>query len=762
MPRTRKLAVPKSEKPININNQLNNWVYFPEQLLNSRFKSFENRDDETQNRGAFVIGQNMTFNSSYIPTMRKGYAVVGAELANSTPVNRAWVYETREGIQWELKAYNDSLYGYAPGVTNDFVLLKSGFTPGLTFGYGNIGKSSEFSNHTYFCNGIDNFFRFNGVYASYVSNDGVNIVRYTPPSTTVDLPFYSTGNIIINGTNISYTGQFSNYGSLYLQYNPQDGDTVVINGVTFTFVLTITGVAGQVLTSVIVDNTSNPFAIANLLDLMANPSVTNSNHVALSAPNQAIIANITAAQQTNSAAGIINLSTINLAALTVTSSQASNPYYAIHSAFTGCSALPTAVAGDLIIQAPQELTSGGTNPIKGQVVFAHDGRLHARNEAKKSVWNYSKLDDPSNFTTGSSDGDGGAKEIEMGGPLVAFGVINQKVVGFKTRLLKSLEFNQVGSKVDSPLYATLTPTDDKGTSLGAFNQKSTFSSPLGLVFVTPDKRMVLLTGVTANNEPQYISISDLVQPIFSTGIHDQGSGICVDNTIWYSFKQDSTSTFNDVVIRGDLTRQSMTADRKVLPVCWDTPYVGWNVNDWTAVRNATTGTIDVHWHSSINSNTYSVTTDKTDNTLPFTSTLRTWSEAFGEPYNQKKIDYVYIEVKMSQSTKLLATLLYDEDGVTQSKEFTLLGTDPQIFDSSVYNPFGANPYGSQMFGSNPTSSSLKKYRYWLETDNNKYFFNLSLQLSAADPGCDFELIRFGYRLTESPVDVDWFYKKNIN
>ena len=641
MPRTRKLAVPKSEKPININNQLNDWVYFPEQLLNSRFKGFEDRDEQSQNRGAFVVGQNMTFSSSRIPTMRSGYAVVGSELANATPVNRAWVFETREGIQWELKAYDTFLYAYAPGVTTDFVLLLSGLTAGLTFGYGNVGVLTESTNHTYFCNGTDSFYRFNGAHAT-VSGSSVNTISIAA-STWTALGFYAaTNKIMINGTEYTYTG----------------------------------GEGTATLTGVTPDPSSVPI-------------------------------------------------------------------------------------GAVAIQSPQIL-SGGSYPLKGQVVFAHDGRLHAREDIKKSVWAYSKLDNPSDFTTGSSDGDGGAKEIEMGGPLLAYGNINGAIVGFKSRLLKSLEFIQSGTFVDSPKWTTLVPTDDKGTSLGATNQKSTFSSPIGLVFVTPDKRMVLLTGVTANNEPQYISISDLVQPVFSTGVHDTGSGICVDNTIWYSFKQDITSTFNDVVIRGDLTRQSRTADGKILPVVWDTPYIGWNVNDWTAVRNVTTGHIDVHWHSSINSNTYVITTDKTDNTLPFTSTLRTWAETFGKPYLQKKIDYVYLEVSMSQSTKLLATLLYDEDGVTQSKEFTLLGTDPQIFDSSVYNPFGANPYGSQMFGSNPTSSSLKRYRYWLETDNNKYFFNLSLQLSAADPGCDFELIRFGYRLTNAPVDIDFKYKKNIN
>ena len=627
----------ENQTKIQNNKNLNKWVIFPEALPTQRFGAYEVREDFTQNRGKFVIGQNMTFNNARIPTLRNGYEVISSEATDSTPVKRAWLFETRDGAQWEIKAYGTTVYGRVIGVMSDFILLKGGFTSGLDFGYANIGKTADTTTHTYFCNGTEDFYRFNGAYTT-VASSAANTITL-PSGTWTALGFYtseSPRSVIIEGVEYAYTGG--------------EGTT------------TLTGV-------------------------------------------------------TPDASGI--------------------------------------TVGAYAVQSPFQL-SGGTTPIKGQVMMAHDGRLHARNEAKKDVWNYSKLDDPNNFSTGSSDGDGGAKEVEFGGPITAFGKLNKTALCFKNRIIKALSFNQVGARLDSPVYTTLIPADDKGTSLGAINQKSTFSTPLGQVFITPDKRMVLLSGVTANNEPQYLFLSDPIQPVMTQGVHDEGTGICVDNIVWYSFKSDINSTYNDVVIRGDLTRQTITSEGKVIPVQWDTPYIGWNVADWTVVYREDLGKNEVHWHSSINSSSYRIIDNKADNNLPYTGILRTWNESFGEPNSQKKIDYVYLEVEMSPLTELNVTLLYDEDGCTDRDERVLKAIDAtnQSFNSSFYNPFGASAYGSQPIGSNPAESVLKKYRFMIETPNNTFFYNLALQISVIKEANDFKLIRWGARVTEVMAEPD--------
>ena len=268
--------------------------------------------------------------------------------------------------------------------------------------------------------------------------------------------------------------------------------------------------------------------------------------------------------------------------------------------------------------------------------------------------------------------------------------------------------------------------------------------------------MLLLTGVTQNNQPEYLVLSDPIQPTFTEGLHDEATAICVDNIIWYAYKANINSTFNDTVLRGDLTRRSVDRDGRLIPVQWDAPYVGWNVADWTSVYNTATGKNEVHWHSSTNSNTYRVTPgQKADNTTGFTSTIRTWALTFGDPTKQKRIGAGFVEIKMSENTEITRAILYDEDGVTEQNEAILSGDDAdKKFTNIVYNPFGASVFGSQKFGSNPSAEDIPRYRFDLEVDPSLYFFNLSLQLSTDDEGQNFEMVRFGFRVDEFVNDND--------
>lgn len=620
--------MPKPPAPLKLDPSKNSkrWLIFPDMLPGGKFSGFQDRDDETLLRGAFVVGQNTKFSGNSLPAIRDGYELVGTtEPSDATPIQRAWTFETRDGDVYELKAYSTGLYYWLVGTSTEWALLKGGFTSGLEFGYGNIGETAgQF--HTWFCNGTDAWMRFNGAKAT-VSAVTANTISIAS-STWTTLGFYTTGtrSVIINGTEYAYTG---------------GEGTTTLTGVT-------PSPAGEAL-------------------------------------------------------------------------------------------------GSLAVQSPQTV-SFTSAPAVSQVIMAHDGRIHARSDVRKSVWAYSQLDNPDDWTTGSDDGDGATKDIEGSGPITAYGKLNSKILAFKKNIVKSLEF----LSVDTPKYATIVPSDDKSTSIGAENQRSTFSTPYGLVFVTRDKRLMLLTGVTQNNEPEYLVLSDPIQPIFDEGIHTDACGICVDNVIWYAFKQDINSSFNDTVIRGDMTRRTTDKDGKVLPIQWDAPYVGWNVKDWTAVYNSTTGKNEVHWHSSTNSATYRVTpASKSDNTGPYTATVRTWAETFDLAARLKLIDMAFVQVKMSENTELTHTLLYDRDGVTQQTETVLLGTDTaHRFDSAVYNPFGAESFGAQKFGSNAEMDDVAFYHFDIEVNPNTRFFSLSSQFSTQKEGQAWEIIRFGYRLKE--------------
>lgn len=632
--------MPKPVTAIDKNKARGQWVMFPDTLPNGRFRGFENRDNITQLRGAWVIGENVSFARTSLPTPRNGFEVLGTEASDATPVRRAWTFETRAGVIWELKAYATGVYYWLVGTSTDWALLKGSFTTGLEFGFANIGESAgEF--HSFFCNETDEWFQFNGMSGSVSSVTGSTIV-FT--DTIANLGFYTTGtrSVIIAGAEYDYTGQ-----------------------------------AGSTLTGV----TPDP-----------------------------------------SAAGV--------------------------------------VAGNLAVQSPRSVAALTT--VKSRVALAHDGRIHARSGTRKDVWNYSKLDDPDDFTTGSTDGDGGAKAIEFSGPILAFMNINKSIVAGKRGLLKLLQFTQSGTRIDVPFYQTLTPADDKSTSIGVTNQRSTFASPFGPVFVTQDKRLMLLSGVTANSEPQYLVISDPIQPIFDAGDHTDAAGICVDNIIYYSFKSDPDVSANDTVLVGDMTKQTFDSNGRVLPIQWDTPYIGWNVKDWTSIYNSATGENEVHFHSSLNSSSYKVIDDNLDATNAFTATARSWAEVFDNPQYQKRIDLVYLEVRMREVTELLATLLYDNDGFTAIEEYTLTGDSSDYrFTLTEYNPFGSGAFGTRKFGSKSAVDDTDTYIFYIETAANTFFFNISLQLSVSGAAHLFELVRFGYRLAEVIVEPPYDLRKGI-
>ena len=620
--------------------EMNRWVSFPDSLPNGQYKGFANRLDASQNRGAFVVGENVKFGNINLPSLRDGYTPVGTEDTGVLPVTRAWVFETRAGEQFELKAFGTKLMYWLVGVSTDWALLKDGFTSGLEFGYGNIGKVADSTNHTWFCNGTENWYRWNGAHTT-VDTVTVNTIKKPSGTWTADGFYAATKKVTIRDVEFTYTG----------------------------------GEGTDTLTGVTPDPT-----------------------------------------------------------------------------------LSGITAGDIVVQSPDEVT--GLSAVKGSVACAHDSRLHARLESKGSVWNFSKLDQPDNWTVASPDADAnaGSKDVEFGGPIVAFGKLNKAILAFKKRLIKMLTFEASSSRIDVSTYATLIPGDDKGTTLGATNQKSTIGTPLGVAFVTPDKKFVLLSGITANNEPQTLVLSDPIQPIFDNGVFDTASAICVDNVIWLAFKQDSNSTANDTVLRGDLTRQSIDSNGRILPVRWDAPYVGWFVSDWTAVYDETQGKYVVHWHSSINSSTYVVTSDKTDNGNGFGATIRTWAEHFDAPQHQKRVDEVYLELRMKSNAQVLCTILYDEDGVTGRNEVMLSGDSTNYkFDNTTYNPIGATPFGSVKLGSQLDDSGYDTYRFNIELNPNIWFFNISLQLSVDGEGQDFELIRHAFSLAEIKKDTDRKY-----
>lgn len=598
--------------------EIGKWIIYPDVLENRRFLGYLTRDDITEIKGGFPIGQNILFTDGSKPTLRPGCVIVGSQIDAQTPITRAWRFERRDGAEIELRAYDTKVEYFISGVSTDYKLLKGGFTANQNFTFNVISKSTNINSQIYFNNGVDNWYSWTGVYGLMASFDNTAHTLTIQGNTDLSaLGFTASGYITINGVEVVYTA---------------------LSGKTFT--------------------------------------------------------------------GCGDMSAITMA------------------------------AGEIVIQTP--VIPAGMSNFLTTVSIAHDGRIHARLETKKSVSNYSKLDNPEDWTSGSLDGDGGSKEIEGGGPITAYGRDENKLLIFKKRQIKTLVFNQSGTRVDVPVYSTLKPSDDKCTTIGAIGNKSTFHAPNGIVFVTEDKEMLMLKRQELIDYPQQISLSDPIKPTFQAGEHNDASGIIYKSKIYYSYKQDSNSIANDTVIIYDLIRDK-----------WSMPVVGWNVSDWTIVNNK------LRWHSSLSPNTYELIDEKTDNQFPFTTVLRTHSEDFGEPTYQKNVGELLLEIYMTENTEINLDILYDEDGYTEIVSTTIKGTDTgNIINSQKYNPYGASPLGTEQFGSNQNISEMKKYRYIIPLKANNEFYNIALQFTTEGEGMNYELIRYGYNLSEI------FYKNN--
>lgn len=98
---------------------------------------------------------------------------------------------------------------------------------------------------------------------------------------------YFHGFEVFNSNSLPWTGR------LALGTQPTDGDTVTINGVTFTFKTTLGSTANNVLIGA-----SNDTAITNLVALINAPGTTTANGVALTTANQNRLKNITATGNT--------------------------------------------------------------------------------------------------------------------------------------------------------------------------------------------------------------------------------------------------------------------------------------------------------------------------------------------------------------------------------------------------------------------------------------------------------------------------------
>lgn len=178
-------------------------------------------------------------------------------------------------------------------------------------------------------------------------------------------------------------------GTLALATQPTDGDTVVVNGVTFTFKTTLGSTAGNVLIGA-----SNDTAITNLVALINAPATTTSEGVALTVANQRLLKNITATADTTNNLMTVVASGWGTVPVSETLTAVADVWTATKQAVHLIFALSKSVS--LVVQKDPSLEE---NPVSGKIgrdyiawtvygikVFVDQAPMIVQLSAKSSAW----------------------------------------------------------------------------------------------------------------------------------------------------------------------------------------------------------------------------------------------------------------------------------------------------------------------------------------------------------------------------------------
>jgi len=380
----------------------------------------------------------------------------------------------------------------------------------------------------------------------------------------------------------------------------------------------------------------------------------------------------------------------------------------------------------------------------GNIYLAANNRLWISGIASttQAVF-FSKYGDPTDFVgadlivDGTDTSPGIFNLGEGGGGVNGMVFDEQSIYIFK----KSLIYK---ATLTDTLY-TIVPLkafDGKSQTIGGTNNKSTFTSNNGVLFITPDNQIMNLSRIADFDYPQITPISELIKPTTDTAIFASSTGIFWKNKGYISVKSDSDSINNDAIF---VYNQRLNA--------WESPIIGWTANDF-AIYDDGDGE-ELYVGSSYAPDVYKVTDEAIDNELGVTANYRTKRFDLGLPHQLKEIENVYVEGYITDNTTLSISLLLDEDGFTQTYSTEIDGTDTDYqYNAEPYNTFGFHPFGYLQFGS-ANQEAKKKFRVYLNKNLRRTpFYTYQLEFASDDVGQYWEVTNYGVKWRVSSQDED--------
>src|SRR3990167_221159 len=426
--------------------------------------------------------------------------------------------------------------------------------------------------------------------------------------------------------------------------------------------------------------------------------------------------------------------------------------------FTGVTTDPTGEAnGSGVAQVPINATSGESAP-QGNILLTDATRLFVAGiKGRESEVRYSNLGVSAITWTVVSlfsrvAGDPGRLETPGGnGPVLALAKDSQNIYVVQPYQVTALQFSAPsdnrtsGSTAifagDSPMMRTIKPFDGKSQSTGGRIMQSISGGNNGLLFITQDNQILLLSQVDQLSSPELANIGELIQPTLDTALFDRAASIFYRNKFYIACRSSSDTTRNDTIFVYD-------AGTKTSPSHWDTPYL-LSASDFCINDN------ELHFGSDLPNASYKfITSARTDVGNGFTASIRTWRENFGLSYLPKTTDMFFLDVEMNQATVLELTANFDEDGVSQQKTLTIRGSDTDIvLDNQPSSAWGLNEYGITQFGSVTQLSDLKRCRFYWDMKSNIEFYNLQIEITSTVAGAVWVLHRWGARILGTKLPI---------
>lgn len=383
----------------------------------------------------------------------------------------------------------------------------------------------------------------------------------------------------------------------------------------------------------------------------------------------------------------------------------------------------------------QTITEYSNHP-KGNIYMTANNRLFISgvSSSTQAVW-FSAYGDATTFlntlvTDSTADAAGIFNLGEGGGGVTGMAQDENAIYIFKKSIIYKATLN------DSLYTLTpLKPFDGKGQTTGALTNKSIFTGGNAVYFITPDKQIMELARVEGVDYPQSIPISNIIQPTVNDMDFSGASGIVFRDKAYFSAKSSSDVGFNDTMLVWNIKQK-----------IWDSPIVGWNVNDFTVYDDGTSE--ELYFGEDVSPNVYLVNTTPLDNDFEVTANWRSKQFNFGLPQAQKEVVDMYVEGYIAPNTTLTVSLLLDEDGYTQTFTTDIAGTDTNlIYNSEDYNTLGLSTFGSKRFGSNDDLSGKKKFRVYLGKEfRANPFYNAQIDFASDGSNMQWEVTSFGMKI----------------